>query len=112
MTLSEIILWEHLRQKQMMGVTFQRQRPILEYIVDFYCKELLLVIEIDGSSHDLDEGEDMIRQKQIEQLGVSFLRFTDAEVKQDLKHVLHQIEAYIVENKELSNEDSFSVMDD
>ena len=99
MTLSEIILWEHLKQKRMMGVAFQRQRPILGYIVDFYCKELLLVIEIDGKSHDLDEGGDLIRQKQIEQLGVSFLRFTDAEVKHDLHNVIFRIETYILENR-------------
>jgi very-short-patch-repair endonuclease len=52
MTLSEILLWEYLKNKKMKGFDFDRQRPIDEFIVDFYCKELMLAIEIDGSTHD------------------------------------------------------------
>ncbi|GAK52433.1 hypothetical protein U14_03684 [Candidatus Moduliflexus flocculans] len=48
MTLAEVLLWNHLKQKQMRGYDFDRQRPIDEYIVDFYCKDLMLAIEIDG----------------------------------------------------------------
>ncbi|NJR63962.1 MAG: DUF559 domain-containing protein [Cyanobacteria bacterium CRU_2_1] len=52
MTLGEVILWNHLKGKQLHGYDFDRQRPIDRFIVDFYCKELMLAIEIDGSSHD------------------------------------------------------------
>ena len=51
MTLCEAILWKELKQKQMMGFDFDWQRPIDNYIVDFYCKDLMLAIEVDGASH-------------------------------------------------------------
>ena len=50
-TFSEIMLWNHLKKKQMRGFDFDRQRPIDNYIVDFYCKDLFLAIEIDGERH-------------------------------------------------------------
>jgi very-short-patch-repair endonuclease len=77
MTLGEVLLWQHLKQKQMRGYDFDRQKPIDRYIVDFYCKDLKLAIEIDGSSHDGEEAKinDEIRQKRLESLGVRFLRF-------------------------------------
>ena len=55
MTPGEVKLWQHLKGKQMCGYDFDRQRPIDQYIVDFYCKRLMLAIEIDGSSHDSQE---------------------------------------------------------
>jgi len=51
----EVTLWKHLKGKQMCGYDFDRQRPIDRFIVDFYCQELMLAIEIDGSSHDSPE---------------------------------------------------------
>jgi very-short-patch-repair endonuclease len=77
MTLGEVLLWQHLKRKQMRGYDFDRQKPIDRYIVDFYCKDLKLAIEIDGSSHDGEEAKinDEIRQKRLESLGVRFLRF-------------------------------------
>jgi very-short-patch-repair endonuclease len=48
MTISEVLLWDELKSKQLLGYEFDRQRPIDNYIVDFYCKDLQLVIEIDG----------------------------------------------------------------
>jgi len=57
MTPGEVILWQHLKQKQMCGYDFDRQRPIDAYIVDFYCKPLMLAIEIDGSSHDSETAQ-------------------------------------------------------
>jgi very-short-patch-repair endonuclease len=51
MTLSEVLLWNELKQKKILGYDFDRQRPIKDYIVDFYCKELQLAIEIDGDTH-------------------------------------------------------------
>jgi very-short-patch-repair endonuclease len=57
MTLGEVLLWQRLKRKQMRGFDFDRQRPIYRYIVDFYCKDLKLAIEIDGSSHDSEEAK-------------------------------------------------------
>ena len=60
-TLGEVLLWNELKRKQMMGYDFHRQKPIGEYIVDFYCPRLRLVIEIDGDSHFMREKKDAER---------------------------------------------------
>jgi very-short-patch-repair endonuclease len=98
MTLSEILLWNKLKCGQMLGYDFDRQRPIDEYIVDFYCKELLLAIEIDGQNHNHPEAyqEDCDRQQRLESLGVHFLRFEDQAVKSDMVQVLRIIENWIL----------------
>lgn len=82
MTLSEVLLWNEIKNKQL-GVRFSRQIPIDTYIVDFYCKELLLVIEIDGTTHTFEGqvAKDQIRQQKLESFGISFLRFDDLDVK-------------------------------
>lgn len=74
MTLSEVLLWQELKGKQMLGYDFDRQKPIDNYIVDFYCKTLKLAIEIDGQSHENEEVavNDTKRQKRLESLGVQF----------------------------------------
>lgn len=99
MTLSEVLLWNELKQKNMLGFDFDRQRPIGNYIVDFYCKELSLVIEIDGDTHIYKYDYDEERQKELENLGVRFLRFEDIEVKKNMNNVLRVIEDWIVKNK-------------
>tara|TARA_R110001592_G_scaffold20091_3_gene81942 strand:+ start:4855 stop:5235 length:381 start_codon:yes stop_codon:yes gene_type:complete len=99
-TLSEIILWKCLRAKQMKGYTFNRQKPLLSYIVDFYCKPLNLVIEIDGDSHNNKYEADLKRQKELESYGLFFLRFDDKEVKRDLNNVLRSIEIWIENNEQ------------
>lgn len=88
-TLSEILLWQKLKKKTL-GVEFHRQVPVLDYIVDFYCHELKLVIEIDGSTHDneIQLEKDEVRQRRIEQLGITFLRFQDITVKREMETVL------------------------
>ena len=93
MTLSEVLLWIEIKGKRMRGYDFDRQRPIDNYIVDFYCKDLQLAIEIDGDSHEAEEvaRNDEIRQKRLESLGVSFLRFDDLDVKTDMSYVLDTI---------------------
>lgn len=100
MTLSEVLLWNYLKQKKMLGVDFDRQRPILNYIVDFYSKELMLAIEIDGNSHAFKYEKDKERQRELEQAGVSFLRFDDMEVKLNVDNVLRTIEDWILRNRE------------
>lgn len=95
MTLAEVLLWQKLRCRKMFGYDFDRQRPIDKYIVDFYCKDLRLAIEIDGRSHDFKQDHDEFRQKKLEQLGVRFLRFWDSEVRNDMGRVLLEIEEWI-----------------
>ena len=83
----------------MKGYDFDRQRPIDNYIVDFYCKDLMLAIEIDGMSHDIGDApvKDEVRQKKLEFLGVQFLRFDDRAVKYDMNNVLLEIDGWIEE---------------
>ena len=97
-TLSEVLLWQQVRNKQLMGYDFHRQKPIDEYIVDFFCSNLNLIIEIDGESHDRKSEEDKRRQSRLESLGFYFLRFWDSEVKQNMEGVLLVIEGWIKEH--------------
>ena len=92
-TLSEILLWQKLRASQLRGYAFNRQKQLGNYIVDFYCRKTNLVIEIDGGSHDYEEAvvEDGKRQQILEELGVSFLRFSYWEVKNVMAFVLGEI---------------------
>lgn len=102
MTFAEVLLWNELKQKQMLGYDFDRQRPIDKYIVDFYCKDLMLAIEIDGISHDFEQTivNDENRQNRLEALGVHFLRFDDREVRNDMPNVIRAIEGWILENSD------------
>lgn len=96
-TLSEVLLWQELRAKQMRGYQFNRQKPLLHYIVDFYSHRLKLIIEIDGRSHESAEAVsyDEKRQKDLEALGLYFLRFDDRDVKDNISSILRTIEGYI-----------------
>ncbi|MDZ7399589.1 MAG: DUF559 domain-containing protein [candidate division KSB1 bacterium] len=95
-TYSEKILWNAIRRKQL-GYEFHRQVPIDEFIVDFYCHELMLAIEIDGISHEAEYAKinDKERQSKIENFGVSFLRFDDEFVKANPDKVISEIENWI-----------------
>ena len=88
----------------MLGFDFHRQKPIDNYIVDFFCYDLMLVIEIDGSSHD-DERiiEHDARQKKLQSLGVKFLRFDDVDVKNKMAWVLEEIEEWVKKNSSIVN---------
>jgi very-short-patch-repair endonuclease len=88
-------LWKYLKGKQT-GYDFHRQKPINNYIVDFYCHHLKLAIEIDGSTHDENKYEyDRKRQNEIERLGITFLRFTEYEVTKNIDRVLEAIYFFI-----------------
>lgn len=97
-TLSEVLLWGELKTGRMLGFDFHRQKPIDNYIVDFFCYDLMLAIEIDGSSHDHKISYDKARQKKLEALGIRFLRFDDLDVKQKIETVLGEIKRWIEEN--------------
>lgn len=100
-TLSEILLWEELKTRKMLGYKFLRQKPIGNYIVDFYCSELKLVLEIDGDSHSEETYEkDMKRQSWLESIGLSVIRFCDLEVKKDMSNVIMSIEGWICDFEE------------
>ena len=90
--LSEKLLWNQLKGKQT-GYTFNRQKPILNYIADFYCKQLDLVIEIDGASHFNEDAQeyDKERDRQMKVLGLKVFRVLDGEVRKDSKHVAKSI---------------------
>ena len=94
-TLSEVLLWNHLKCKQMRGYDFHRQKPIDNYIVDFFCPRLRLIIEIDGQSHAFKGKEDEKRKNCLELLGFYILRFDDLDVKKNMEGVLAAIEKWI-----------------
>ncbi len=96
-TLSEVLLWQYLKGKQRLGYDFDRQKPIDNYIVDFFCNELMLAIEIDGTSHDEKVEYDARREQRLRSLGLEILHFTDADVKRDVQAVVLAIDAWIEE---------------
>jgi very-short-patch-repair endonuclease len=99
MTFGEVLLWNELKDDKFWGFDFDRQRCIDNYIVDFYCKDLMLAIEIDGMSHNHEEAflKDELRQKKLEELGVRFVRFSESEVKYDMQNVIRTLEFTIIE---------------
>jgi len=92
-TLPEILLWNELKQRRMLGYQFMRQKPIGNYIVDFFCSKLKLILEIDGRIHRFKLTEDVERQKWLERLGLTVLRFDNSEVNNDIENVLYCIES-------------------
>ena len=97
-TLSEVLLWKQIKGKAL-GVEFKRQVPMLEYIVDFYCQEIGLAIEVDGNIHDFRYLEDEQRQQEIEKYGVIFIRFSNEEIKNNMFSVILSLESKIEELK-------------
>jgi very-short-patch-repair endonuclease len=98
MTKAEACLWKYvLRASQLKGFQFRRQRPVLNYIADFMCKELMLIIEVDGITHHWEETikKDTIRQKTLEDAGFTVLRFSDEEVLNHIQAVQNFLEDWI-----------------
>lgn len=93
MTDSEIILWKHLRKKQILGIKFNRQKPIGRYILDFYSAQIKLAVEIDGAQHfDLQNQQyDFMRDKYLLNLGIKTIRFMNIEIFNNLHNVLEVI---------------------
>ena len=106
-TETEIFLWLKLKGKQMYGYDFHRQKPIDNYILDFFCYELLLGIEVDGYSHEIVEvyNKDIIKEKRMNELGITILRFSDFEVLRDMENVIRAIEFYILEFEKNNKDD-------
>ena len=102
MTKAEACLWKYVLQgRRLKGFQFRRQRPVLDYIADFMCKELMLIVEVDGISHTYEEValNDEKRQEVLESAGFKFLRFTDEEVLTDINGVWRRLEGWIEENE-------------
>lgn len=96
-TLGETLLWMQLQKRQMMDYQFNRQKPLGNYIVDFYCKKLQMVIEIDGGSHHFEDVmvNDVERQRILEDMGIRFIRFSEMDVRKRMEEVLLKIEMFI-----------------
>jgi very-short-patch-repair endonuclease len=109
MTFSEVKLWNELKNGQMMGYDFDRQRPIGNYIVDFYCKDLHLVLEVDGITHEDEKVilKDEIRQDELEELGVSFLRFDALLVVNKVEAAVREIRNWILQYEEKNGVSEF-----
>ncbi len=90
---AEKLLWYRIRRKQILGVQFNRQRPIASYIVDFYGVQAKLVIELDGAQHLKSDAivYDCERTKVLESLGLKVLRFTNLQVFENLNGVVSVI---------------------
>lgn len=95
-TLGEIKLWsEVLRAKRFYGYQFNRQYAIDNYIVDFICRRLKLIIEVDGMSHQYKIEADRKRDEVLNSLGYEVLRVTESEVMNDINNVIRSIEYYL-----------------
>lgn len=96
MTDAEKLLWSRLRNKQILGLQFYRQKPILNYIVDFYCPAANFVIECNGSQHFTDDGlaADRIRDEALGELRLKVLRFDNGQVMGQLDDVVEVIYRY------------------
>ncbi len=92
-TPAEDRLWSRLRRKQVAGLRFRRQAPIGQFIVDFYCPSMRLVIEVDGAIHDVPEIAERYasRQQYLESLGLRVVRFTNSDVLNELDAVIERI---------------------
>ena len=86
-------LWLRLRRKQLLGCTFNRQKPLDSFVVDFYCHQARLVVEVDGGQHFLPEGlsQDSERDARLNKMGLNVLRFSNHEVMTNLDGVLERI---------------------
>ena len=91
MTPAERKLWERLRAGRLEGVHFRRQQVIEPYIVDFYCHQATLVIEVDSSVHQDQQEYDRQREHDLQLLGLSIIRFSNTDVNQNLEGVLEEI---------------------
>lgn len=98
MTDAEQKLWFRLRNKQLGGVHFYRQKPLLSFIVDFYCPRAKLVVELDGAQHLEAEHQikDAARDEELDKLGINVLRFDDGQVLRETEAVVEAIYSEVV----------------
>jgi very-short-patch-repair endonuclease len=102
---AELILWSKLKGKGLDEYKFRRQYSVAQFVVDFYCPRLKLAIEVDGDSHFSEGSElcDKARQDFIESFGISFLRFNNKEIYENLDEVLSKIEDCVQKRSTIKN---------
>ena len=93
--LSEVLFWNAVKNKQLRGLDFERQKIIGNYIVDFYCPELGLVVEIDGQSHDFEGEYDQNREKFLVNLDLEVIHYSDLEIKKGLDVIMRNLYNYL-----------------
>jgi len=93
LTPCEEILWDKLKEKRLNGCKFRRQHPVYRYILDFYCHEKKLAIEVDGNIHINQYDQDEFRDKYLESIGIKTIRVTNDEIFADINKVLTKIKA-------------------
>ena len=101
MTPAEQVLWEHIRKKSL-GHKFRNQHALYKYVVDFFCFELLLIIEVDGTIHTLTEValNDKDRENNLLSLGLHIIRFTNEQIFTDINQVLNDLKNFIKDLEE------------
>ena len=98
-TIAEANMWSQLRNRQLLGLKFKRQFSVDKYIIDFYCPEYKIAIELDGNVHELEDVKkyDAIRQKCLEDYGIHFIRITNDEYLGNSNKAFEKIERMIKE---------------
>ena len=93
-TVAEKLLWSQLNRNQLLGLQFRRQHPINRFIADFYCPKIKLVIEVDGSIHDIPEyqAHDIGRSEVLNDFGITVIRFTNEQILNEIDSTIKQIE--------------------
>jgi len=109
-TKAEACLWKYALNKRPMGFQFTRQRPVLNYIADFMCTELMLIIEVDGATHFMDDlpNNDAKRQRDLEEIGFTVFRFEDKGVLKNMSGIQTVLEQFM--NEFLKAKDSTPVL--
>lgn len=99
-TLGEVLLWQQIKGRKLMGYQFLRQKPIGQFIADFYCPKLRLVIEVDGFSHLLDRNQkrDKLKDRYLQSIGLTVLRIQDNDVKFHMSSVIERLTNWIQTN--------------
>jgi very-short-patch-repair endonuclease len=92
-TESEKLLWSRLNNNQIIGLQFRRQHPINRFIADFYCPKIKLIIEVDGSIHELPEYQvhDLGRSDVLNDFGITVIRFTNEQIIENIDSTVEQI---------------------
>jgi very-short-patch-repair endonuclease len=92
-TESEQLLWEELKGKKLGGYKFRRQHPVMKYVLDFYCHQCKLAVELDGEYHDTMEQKelDKLRTKHMNDFGIEVIRFSNGAVERNIEKVKNEI---------------------
>ena len=103
LTDAEEKLWQQLRNRKINGAKFRRQHPVSFYVLDFYCHEIKLAVELDGEIHETKTNKeyDNNRTQVLYELGITVLRFTNTEVEKDITNVIKEINSHLIRLRHL-----------